>query len=129
MANVVQPLVIAAKQYLVARYKDITRHQEELMELPLVGIVALLSNYELQVGSEDAVYDFMLTWARTQYPNLEDRIKILRQNLILFICFPSMTCRKLKTVQTCNNFNHEVTSKLVFDALFSRLKHHTDKEY
>ncbi|CAI8615664.1 unnamed protein product [Vicia faba] len=41
----------AAKQYLVARFKDITRHQEELMELPLVGIVALLSSYELQVGS------------------------------------------------------------------------------
>ncbi|KAL5061249.1 hypothetical protein RYX36_032853 [Vicia faba] len=118
MTNAVQPLVIAAKQYLVARYKDITRHQEELMELPLAGIVALLSSDELQVGSEDAVYDFVMVWARTQYPNLEERRKILRHNLIRFIRFPFMTCRKLKIVQTCNDFNHEVTYKLIFDALY-----------
>ncbi|XP_058742574.1 BTB/POZ domain-containing protein POB1-like [Vicia villosa] len=118
MSNTARPLVIAAKKYLVARYKNITTHQEELMELPLAGIMALLSSDELQVASEDVVYDFVLTWAQTQYPSLEERRKILRANLIHFIRFPFMTCSKLKTVQTCNDFDHEVTSKVVFDALY-----------
>ncbi|CAL5194979.1 unnamed protein product [Lathyrus oleraceus] len=118
MGNAAQPLAIAAKQYLAARYKDITKHEEELMELPLAGIVALLSSDELRVASEDAVYDFVLKWARSQYPNLEERREILRANLIHFIRFPFMTCRKLRMVQTCNDFDHEVTSKLVSDALY-----------
>lgn len=31
MADAVQPLTDAAKQYLSSRYKDVTEHQEELM--------------------------------------------------------------------------------------------------
>ncbi|CAK8544877.1 unnamed protein product [Lathyrus sativus] len=118
MANAVRPLVLAAKQYLAVHYKDITKHLEELMELPLAGIVALLSSDELHVPSEDTVYDFVLMWARTRYPSLEERRRILRTNLIHFIRFPFMTCRKLKTVQTCNDFDHEISSMLVADALY-----------
>ncbi|CAL5194982.1 unnamed protein product [Lathyrus oleraceus] len=117
-ANVVRPLIIAAKQYLAARYKDITEHQEELMGLPLAGMVAILSSDELQVASEDAVYDFVLMWARNQYPILEERRAIFRAKLIHFIRFPYMTCRKLKTVLTCNEFDNEVSFKLVSDALY-----------
>ncbi|XP_058750224.1 BTB/POZ domain-containing protein POB1-like [Vicia villosa] len=118
MDDVVRPLIVAAKQYLIARYKDVTKHQEELMGLPLAGVVALLSSDELQVASEDAVYEFVLKWARTQYPSLEERREILREKLIPFIRFPYMTCRKLKMVQSCNDFEQEVTSKLVFNALY-----------
>jgi hypothetical protein len=95
-----------------------TRHQEELMGLPLVGVEAILSSDELQVASEDAVYDFVLKWARTQYPKLEERREVLGLKLARFIRFPYMTCRKLKKVLTCNDFDHEVASKLVTEALF-----------
>ncbi|KAI5423889.1 hypothetical protein KIW84_030201 [Lathyrus oleraceus] len=117
-ANVVRPLIIAAKQYLATRYKNITKHQEELMGLPIAGVVALLSSDELQVASEDVVFDFVLKWARTQYPSLEERREIFRSKLIHFIRFPYMTCDKLRTVLTCNDVDHRVTSKLVFDALY-----------
>ncbi|XP_039011972.1 BTB/POZ domain-containing protein POB1-like isoform X2 [Hibiscus syriacus] len=118
MAEAVQPLTDAAKQYLAARYKDITKFQEEVMALPLAGIEVILSSDDLQIASEDAVYDFVLKWARAQYPKLEDRKEVLGTRLVRFIRFPYMTCRKLKKVLTSNDFDHEVSSKLVLEALF-----------
>nr|ADW41580.1 BTB domain protein [Nicotiana benthamiana] len=44
MAEAVQPLTDTAKQFLAARYKDITKFQEEVMKLPLAGIEANLSS-------------------------------------------------------------------------------------
>ncbi|KAI5423900.1 BTB/POZ domain-containing protein POB1 [Lathyrus oleraceus] len=118
MDDDVRPLAVAAKNYLIARYKDVTKHQEELMGLPLAGVMVLLSSDELQVASEDEVYDFVLKWAQTQYPRLEERSEILRAKLIPFIRFRYMTCHKLKMVQTCNYFDHKFASKLVFEALY-----------
>ncbi|XVE73771.1 hypothetical protein DITRI_Ditri11bG0144400 [Diplodiscus trichospermus] len=118
MGEAVQPLTDAAKQYLAARYKDITKFQEEVMALPLAGIEAILASDDLQIASEDAVYDFVLKWARAQYPKLEDRREVLDSRLARFIRFPYMTCRKLKKVLTCNDFDHDVSSKLVLEALF-----------
>ncbi|GFS38760.1 BTB/POZ domain-containing protein [Actinidia chinensis var. chinensis] len=118
MAEAVQPLTDAAKQFLAARYKDISKFQEEVMSLPLAGIEAILSSDDLQVASEDAVYDFVLKWARAQYPKLEERREILGSRLGRYIRFPHMTCRKLKKVLTCNDFDHELASKVVVEALF-----------
>ncbi|KAJ6710371.1 BTB/POZ DOMAIN-CONTAINING PROTEIN POB1 ISOFORM X1 [Salix koriyanagi] len=118
MAEAVQPLTDAAKQYLAARYKDIIKFQEEVMALPLAGIEAVLSSDDLQVASEDAVYDFVLKWARAQYPILEERREVLGARLARYIRFPYMTCRKLKKVLTCTDFEHEAASKLVLEALF-----------
>ncbi|XP_042479538.1 BTB/POZ domain-containing protein POB1-like [Macadamia integrifolia] len=118
MAEAVQPLTDAAKQYLAARYKDITKFQEEVLNLPLAGIEAILSSDDLQVASEDAVYDFVLKWARAQYPKLEERREILGTRLGRLIRFPFMTCRKLKKILTCNDFDHELASKVVIEALF-----------
>ncbi|XAR53993.1 hypothetical protein NMG60_11028966 [Bertholletia excelsa] len=118
MAEAVQPLTDAAKQFLAARYKDITKYQEEVMNLPLAGIEAILSSNDLQVASEDAVYDFVLKWARSQYPKLEERREILGSRLGRHIRFPYMTPRKLKKVLTCNDFDHELASKVVLEALF-----------
>ncbi|XWS35853.1 hypothetical protein CRYUN_Cryun20dG0032400 [Craigia yunnanensis] len=118
MGEAVQPLTDAAKQYLAVRYKDVTKFQEEVMALPLAGIEAILSSDDLQIASEDAVYDFVLKWARAQYPKLEDRREVLGSRLARFIRFPYMTCRKLKKVLTCNDFDHGVASKLVLEALF-----------
>ncbi|XVF80166.1 hypothetical protein PTKIN_Ptkin15bG0049300 [Pterospermum kingtungense] len=118
MGEAVQPLTDAAKQYLAARYKDITKFQEEVMALPLAGIEAILSSDDLQIASEDAVYDFVLKWARAQYAKLEDRREVLGSRLARFIRFPYMTPRKLKKVLTCTDFDHDVASKLVLEALF-----------
>jgi len=118
MADAVQPLTDAAKQFLAARYKDITKFQEEVMSLPLAGIEAILSSDDLQVASEDAVYDLVLKWARTQYPKLEERKEILGSRLGRYIRFPYMTCRKLKKILTCNDFDHDLASKVVLESLF-----------
>ncbi|CAN7062489.1 unnamed protein product [Brassica oleracea var. botrytis] len=118
VATPVQPLTDSAKKFLAARYKDFTKFQEEFMSLPLAGIEAVLSSDDLQVASEDAVYDLILKWARAQYPSLEERREILGSRLARSIRFPFMTCRKLKKVLTCSDFEHELASKLVLEALF-----------
>ncbi|KAL7189016.1 hypothetical protein ACSBR1_038811 [Camellia fascicularis] len=118
MAEAVQPLKEAAKEFLVARYKDITKFQEEVLNFPLVGIEAVLSSDDHQVASEDAVYDFLLKWARTHYPKLEERQEVLGTHIGRLIRFPYMTCQKLRKVLTCNDFDPELASKVVFEALF-----------
>ncbi|KAJ4711966.1 BTB/POZ domain-containing protein POB1-like [Melia azedarach] len=118
MADAVLPLTDAAKQFLAGRYKDITKFQEEVLSLPLAGIEAVLSSDDLQIASEDAVYDFVLKWARAHYPKLEERREILGSRLGRLIRFPFMTCRKLKKVLTCNDFDPELVSKVVLESLF-----------
>ena len=118
MGDAVQPLIDAAKQYLAKQFKDITKFQDDVMALPLAGMEAVLSSDELQVASEDAVYDFVLKWARAHYPKMEERREILGSRLGRLIRFPNMSSRKLKKVLTCNDFDHELASKVVLDALF-----------
>ncbi|KAL7593065.1 BTB/POZ domain-containing protein POB1 [Lactuca sativa] len=118
MAEAVQPLTDAAKQFLAVRYKDITKFQDEVLNLPLAGVEAILSSDDLQVASEDAVYDFVLKWSRIQYPKVEERREILGTRLAQFIRFPYMTCRKLRKVMGCNDFEHEFAQKVVVEALF-----------
>ncbi|CAA3029169.1 BTB POZ domain-containing POB1-like isoform X1 [Olea europaea subsp. europaea] len=118
MGDTVQPLTDAAKKFLATRFKDLSKFQEEVLNLPLAGITAVLSSDNLQVASEDAVYDFVLKWARTHYSKLEERREILSTHLLRFIRFPCMSCRKLKKVLGCNDFDTEIASKVVLDALF-----------
>ncbi|CAN4124997.1 unnamed protein product [Withania somnifera] len=112
MADAVQPLTDAAKRFLAARYKDITKFQEEVMKLSLAGIEAILTSDDLQVASEDAVYDFVLKWTRAHYPLIEERREILSSRLGRCIRFPFMSCRKLRKVLTCADLEHEFASKL-----------------
>ncbi|KAL2902686.1 BTB/POZ domain-containing protein POB1 [Bienertia sinuspersici] len=118
MADAVKPLTDSAKEFLASRFKDMTKFQEEVMNLPLAGIEAVLSSDDLQIASEDAVYDFAVKWARAHYPKLEDRRKILGTRLCRLIRFPHMTCRKLRKVMTCNDLDPDLSSKLVSEALF-----------
>ncbi|KAI9071258.1 hypothetical protein K1719_046779 [Acacia pycnantha] len=78
----------------------------------------LMAANKFEVASEDVVYDFVLKYARTHYPKLEDRQEVLGAWLAHLIRFTYMTCRKLKKVLTCNDFDYEVASKLVLEALF-----------
>ncbi|CAL9062803.1 unnamed protein product [Musa banksii] len=118
MSSAIQPLTNAAKEFLAKSFKDLTKHQDGLIELPLVGVEAVLSSDELQVASEDAVYDFVLKWARHHYPDLEERREILSSHLSHLIRFPYMSCRKLRKVVTQNDLDQEIFSKAVLEALF-----------
>ncbi|XP_057810174.1 LOW QUALITY PROTEIN: BTB/POZ domain-containing protein POB1-like [Salvia miltiorrhiza] len=118
MADTVQQLTDAAKQFLADRFKDLSKYQEEVMNLPLAGIEAVLSSDDLQVASEDVIYDIVLKWARVHYAKLEERREILSKRLLRFVRFPCMTCRKLKKVLTCGDIDPELASKVVLDALF-----------
>lgn len=118
MAEAVRPLTDAAKEFLALQFKDITKFQEEVMNLPLAGIEAVLSSDDLQIASEDAVYDFAMKWARAHYPKLEERRKIFGNSLCKLIRFPYMTCRKLRKVMICNDLESELASQLVTAALF-----------
>lgn len=95
-----------------------TRFHEDVLNLPIAGMEAVLSGDDLQIASEDAVYDFVLKWARAHYPKLEERREILSSRLSRLIRFPFMSGRKLKKVLTCNDFDPDLASKIVLEALF-----------
>jgi hypothetical protein len=120
LADAAQPLTDAARSYLASRYKDITRFSDDVMGLPLAGFEAVLSSDDLQVPSEDAVYDFALRWARQHYSKLEERREVLGSRIVCLIRFPMMSSRKLRKVLNCADFEHELASKLVLEALFFR---------
>nr|KAJ0211190.1 hypothetical protein LSAT_V11C400170230 [Lactuca sativa] len=48
MAEAVQPLTNTAKEFLTLRYKDITKLQDEILNLSLAGVEAVLSSDDLQ---------------------------------------------------------------------------------
>jgi hypothetical protein len=52
------------------------------MRVPLPGIVAILSSNHPGIASQGAVYDFVLRWADSHYPNSEERRKILSSRLL-----------------------------------------------
>ncbi|XP_008238990.1 PREDICTED: BTB/POZ domain-containing protein POB1-like [Prunus mume] len=118
MADAVQPLTDAAKQFLAGCYKEISKFQDEVLNLPLAGVEAVLSSDDLQVASEDGIYDFVLRWARSHYPKLEERREVLGSRLGRLIRFPHMSCRKLRKVLTCNDFDPALASKIVLESLF-----------
>ncbi|PHT30713.1 BTB/POZ domain-containing protein POB1 [Capsicum baccatum] len=108
-------VLIATDKFEVA---SCMRFQEEVMKLPLAGIEGILSSDDLQVASEDALYDFLLKWTRAHYPLIDECQEILSSRLGRCIHFYFMICQKLQKVLTCNDFEHDFASKLVVEALF-----------
>ncbi|XP_048501160.1 BTB/POZ domain-containing protein POB1 isoform X2 [Beta vulgaris subsp. vulgaris] len=118
MADAVKSLTDAAKEFLALKFKDMSKFHDEVMKLPLAGVEAVLSSDDLQIASEDAVYDFAVKWTRNHYSKLEERRNVLGTRLCRLIRFPHMTCRKLRKVMTCNDLDPELSLKLVSEALF-----------
>ncbi|KAH7293276.1 hypothetical protein KP509_28G019000 [Ceratopteris richardii] len=118
LAEAMQPLTDAAMSFLVSQYKDILRYQEEVLNLPLSGIEALLSSDDLQVPSEDNVFEFVLKWAKSHYPKADERKEILSTRLIHLVRFPMMSARKLKKVLASPELDHTIVSSIVLEALF-----------
>ncbi|KAJ4808371.1 BTB/POZ/Kelch-associated protein [Rhynchospora pubera] len=117
IAAAVQPLTDAAKEFLANKFKDLTKYQDEVMNLPLAGVEAILSSNDLQVASEDAVFDFVMKWARSQYPRLEERRDVLASRLCRLVRFSHMSSRKLRKVLACTDLEHEFANKAVIEAL------------
>lgn len=86
--DALQPLTHAAKQYLVGRYKIITKFKEEVMALPLSGIEALLASDDLRVVCEDVVYYTVLKWVRQHYDGQKERQEVVGTRLARLIRFP-----------------------------------------
>ncbi|PON43849.1 Voltage dependent potassium channel [Parasponia andersonii] len=118
LADALQPMTDATKRFLVAKYRDITKLPDEVLNLPLAVFEVVLSSDDLHIVSEDVVFDFVLKWTRKHYPKLEERHEIIRSRLGRLIRFPHMTCRKLKNVICCNDLDPEFATKVVLEALF-----------
>ncbi|XP_011629410.1 BTB/POZ domain-containing protein At2g46260 [Amborella trichopoda] len=113
MIDGIEPLLVAAKQYLAKKYQDLFESHDELMALPLSGIKAVLSSDELHVGLEDAVFDFALEWAHANYPNLEERREILGSHIFPVRRFSRMSTHKLKVAFECEDMDPSLTLKWV----------------
>uniref|UniRef100_A0ACD5XVD5 Uncharacterized protein n=1 Tax=Avena sativa TaxID=4498 RepID=A0ACD5XVD5_AVESA len=91
-------LTEAAKKFLAERYKLFlsSTSQDELMRVPLPGIVAILSSNHPRVSSQEDVYDFVLRWADLWYPNSEERRKILSSCLLPLV---PQVCSRTNAIQ------------------------------
>jgi hypothetical protein len=76
----------------------------------------MFSSDELQVESEDALFDFVIKWARKHYTGVEERREILSNRLCQLIRFPNMSHHKLYDVISCNDLDG-VRTKAVSEAL------------
>ncbi|XP_047089204.1 BTB/POZ domain-containing protein At2g46260-like isoform X3 [Lolium rigidum] len=117
VAAEVQALTDAAKEFLVNKYKDLDKFQDEMMSIPLVGIEAILTSSDLQVKDESFIFDFLLEWVCTQYPKLEDRSEIFCSRLLPLVRFEHMSWIELGKVLTFiyNIMDHEqaVTKRII----------------
>ncbi|XP_057451826.1 BTB/POZ domain-containing protein At2g46260-like [Lotus japonicus] len=89
--------------------------QEELMALPLSGIKAILASDDIQVESEDNVYNFTLNWVRQKYKSQKERGEVLGKELGPLIRFIYMTCQKVKDLLI--DFEEEGVSKHILQTL------------
>ncbi|KAG6531514.1 BTB/POZ domain-containing protein POB1-like [Zingiber officinale] len=122
LAYAIQPVIDAAKDFLVNSYKDIATFQDKIMNFPLAAIEAILSSDDLQVISEDDLYDFVLKWAHTQYTIVGERRDILSYRLLHHIRFAYLSCKKLREIVKCDGLDHDLASKLVIEALLFKFE-------
>ncbi|XP_021997615.1 BTB/POZ domain-containing protein POB1 isoform X2 [Helianthus annuus] len=117
MAKVFRPMTVFAKQFYAVHYKDISMFKDEILSLPLADVEAIIASDDLQVTSEDAVYWFVLEWARAQYPNIEERREIITTRLAKFIRFPYMTHTELMKVKDSNELDSSFSIHVVSEAI------------
>ncbi|KAJ0683090.1 putative chromatin remodeling & transcription regulator BTB-POZ family [Helianthus annuus] len=118
MSEAFQPLTIAAKQFYVVYFKDMTKYdKDEILNLPLAGLEEIIASDDLRLLSENEVYRFVLKWVASQYPKLEDSRKIIMTRLAKFIRYPYMTRRMLTDLLTRKEFDPEFAQKVVTEAL------------
>jgi hypothetical protein len=102
--------------------KLIFRFAEDLTNLPLVAIETVLSSDDLQVESEDALFDFVIKWGTKHYTDVEERREILSNRLCQLIRFPNMSYHKLSDVISCNELDRVCLLKAVSEALHLKVQ-------
>ncbi|KAL8103144.1 BTB/POZ domain-containing protein At2g46260-like [Apium graveolens] len=117
-AVALQQLTNSAKQFIAGQFRHLEKCETQVLNLSLAGIEAILSSDDIQVWSEDVVYNLVLKWAEVHYPQLEERREVLETRLRHLIRFPYMTSLKLKEVTTSTYLSPEVASEIVLEALF-----------
>ncbi|CAM0877678.1 unnamed protein product [Alopecurus aequalis] len=126
MAAEIQLLKAAAKEFLTNKYKDYNklglsyfRFQQEVMNISLAGIEAILSSSDLHVDYEDHLYYILLKWARVRYPKLKERREILSSHLFPLVRFSHMTYSAVQKILACtdNDIDHEQVTKLITGVL------------
>ncbi|KAK1642664.1 hypothetical protein QYE76_060469 [Lolium multiflorum] len=122
MAAEVQLLKGAAQEFLANKYKDYNMFEQEVMNISLSGIEAILSSSDLHVDFEDQLYYLLLKWARERYPELEERRKILSSHLLPLVRFSHMTYGALQNMLICtdNDIDHEQVTKLITGVLMCK---------
>eukprot|EP00850_Spirogloea_muscicola_P023036 SM000324S12593 [mRNA] locus=s324:47434:50769:- [translate_table: standard] len=128
-AKAVQSLMDAARAFLASHFRDLSKCNEEANALPLVGIEAILASDLLHVASEDYVYDFTIRWARSKYPDVEQRRHVLDMCLAPLIRFSQMSNRKVLKALTCSDLQGDRAKALILEALHYRAEPvHRQKE-
>ncbi|KAK1286111.1 BTB/POZ domain-containing protein POB1 [Acorus calamus] len=117
MRRGIQSLVEKAREFLVSHYKDLMKREDDLMNLPIVALEAILSRDDIQVTSENMVYEIVLKWARVRYPKQDDRRAALGEWITHLVRFPYMSSQKLRDVLSCEDLDHDIAKDIVNDAL------------
>jgi hypothetical protein len=87
----------------------------------LSSIEAALLGDNLQVESEEALFDFVIKWSRNHYTNVEERREVLSNTLFQLVRFLNMSHEKLNDVIYCYDLDSVCVCKVALDSL--HLKH------
>ncbi|KAK1264659.1 BTB/POZ domain-containing protein POB1 [Acorus gramineus] len=121
MRSEYQPLINEATRFLASCFKDLTKHLDELCDMPAMVLETILCSDNVRVSSEDCIYDIVLKWARKQYPRLEDRRAFLGSCIKRLVRFPYLKCAKLREVLACEDLDHDFAKDVVGEALFFKV--------
>ncbi|KAK1317399.1 BTB/POZ domain-containing protein POB1 [Acorus calamus] len=68
---------------------------------------AMWGNDDIQVPSEDDVYDIVMKWARTQFPTVQERHAVLGSYVTRIMRLPYMSNEKLREILPCDDLDRE----------------------
>ncbi|KAK1283173.1 BTB/POZ domain-containing protein POB1 [Acorus calamus] len=118
----IKPLVEVAKEFLATQYKNVMEHQYDLCDLTLSAIEAIFCGEDLQVPSEDMVYDMVVKWAREQFPDLKERHTVLGSCITHLVRFQCLSLVKLKDILVHDDLDSDFANDVVKEALFFEAK-------
>lgn len=117
ISNSLQPVKTAAQEFLADKYRNLHMSQAEVLDMPLSGIEAIFSSNNLEVSSEDFVWDFLLKWAHAKYPESVERHRILIKSLVPLVRLNQMSCGKLQSLLSCQDLDTRHSACIVISAL------------
>ncbi|KAK1270939.1 BTB/POZ domain-containing protein POB1 [Acorus gramineus] len=112
-----RPLVSAAEDYLVAHHKNFDKGAD-FQRLSVAGLETVLRRDDLRPDSEDEVFDAVLKWGRFNFPDCDERRRVLASCVPRLVRFPHMSPERLKDVLRCDDLDRDFATRVVQDALF-----------